>query len=74
MKRDRTTLKAVLIALGALLYGASPLDVIPELLAGPLGLGDDAVVLVAAGFAIVRLLRARSVRQRRAARGAASWR
>lgn len=71
MKADRSTLKAVLIAAGALLYGASPVDVIPELLAGPFGLGDDALVLAAAGFAILRILRARAVRQRRAARGAA---
>ena len=50
---------SVLIGLGALLYGASPIDLIPEVLAGPLGFGDDAVVLVAAGFAIWRILRNR---------------
>ncbi len=68
MKKDRTTLTAVLVALGALLYGASPIDVIPELLAGPLGLGDDAVVLVAAGFAIYRIVRSRALRRRSAPR------
>ena len=34
MKKDHSTLKAVLIGLGALLYGASPIDLIPEILAG----------------------------------------
>ena len=70
MKKDRSTLKAVLIALGALLYGASPIDLIPELLAGPLGFGDDALVLVAAAVAIFRILRGRATRQHAASRGA----
>jgi len=60
MKKDRSTLKAVLVGLGALLYGASPIDLIPELLAGPLGFGDDALVLVAAGVAIWRILKGRA--------------
>lgn len=64
MKKDRSTLKAVLIGLGALLYGASPIDLIPELLAGPLGFGDDALVLIAAGVAIFRIVRARAARAR----------
>ena len=63
MKKDRSTLKAVLIGLGALLYGASPIDLIPEILAGPLGFGDDALVLVAAGVAIFRILRGRATRR-----------
>jgi uncharacterized membrane protein YkvA (DUF1232 family) len=63
MKKDRSTLTAVLVAVGALLYGASPIDVIPEFLAGPLGLGDDAVVLVAAGVAIYRIMRSRALRR-----------
>jgi uncharacterized membrane protein YkvA (DUF1232 family) len=61
MKRDRSKLKAVLVGLGALLYTASPIDLIPELLAGPLGFGDDAVVLVGAGLAIWRILRRRAI-------------
>lgn len=61
MKRDHSKLKAVLVGLGALLYGASPIDLIPELLAGPLGFGDDAVVLIGAGFAIWRILRKRAI-------------
>jgi len=55
-------LKSVLIGAGALLYGASPIDLIPELLAGPLGFGDDALVLVAAGVAIWRIMRKRGQR------------
>ncbi|WP_294179425.1 DUF1232 domain-containing protein [uncultured Schumannella sp.] len=58
----RPVLTSVLIGLGALVYGASPVDLVPELLAGPLGFGDDAVVLVAAGVAIWRILRNRAGR------------
>ena len=60
-------LKAVLIGAGALLYGASPIDLIPEIIAGPLGFGDDAVVLIAAGVAIYRILKNRRLRGRAAA-------
>ena len=63
MKRDLSKVKAVLVGLGALLYGASPIDLIPELFAGPLGFGDDAVVLVGAGLAIWRILRKRAIRR-----------
>jgi uncharacterized membrane protein YkvA (DUF1232 family) len=52
-------LVSALIGLGALLYGASPFDLVPEILAGPLGFGDDAIVLVAAGVAIWRILKNR---------------
>jgi uncharacterized membrane protein YkvA (DUF1232 family) len=63
MKKDRSTLKAVLVGLGALLYGASPIDLIPEMLAGPLGFGDDALVLIGAGVAIYRILKGRATRR-----------
>lgn len=56
---NRPVLKSVLIAIGALIYGASPIDIIPELLVGPLGFGDDALVIVAAGVAIWRVLQRR---------------
>ena len=69
MKKDRSTLKAALIALGALLYGASPIDLIPEILAGPLGFGDDALILIGAGVAIFRILRGRATRARSATMG-----
>ena len=44
-------------------YGVSPIDVIPELLVGPLGFGDDLAVLAGAGFAIWKLLSGRDPRQ-----------
>ena len=56
MNRGRAILSSVLVALGALAYGASPLDIIPELLTGPLGLTDDLAVWIGAGFAIWKLL------------------
>jgi len=59
MTRGRQILTAAAIALGALVYGASPFDIVPEFLAGPLGFGDDAVVLVGAGIAIWQVLRRR---------------
>lgn len=59
MTQGRRIAAAVAVAIGALLYGVSPIDVIPELLTGPLGFADDLVVLVGAGFAIWKLLTGR---------------
>lgn len=56
MSRGRAILSSVLVALGAIAYGASPIDVVPELILGPLGLVDDAAVIVGAGLAIWKLL------------------
>ena len=56
MSRGRAILSAVLVALGAIAYGASPIDIIPELLTGPLGLVDDLAIWVGAGVAIWKLL------------------
>lgn len=56
MNRGRAILSSVLVALGALAYGASPIDIIPELLTGPLGLTDDLAVWIGAGFAIWKLM------------------
>jgi hypothetical protein len=53
----------VLVGLGALAYGVSPIDVSPELLVGPLGFGDDLAVLAGAGFAIWKLLSGRDPRE-----------
>lgn len=60
MSRRRAILSSVLVAIGAILYGASPIDIIPELLLGPLGLVDDAAVWVAAGVAIWKFLSGRT--------------
>jgi uncharacterized membrane protein YkvA (DUF1232 family) len=62
MTPGRRTLAAVLVAVGALIYGISPVDVIPELLTGPLGFADDLAVWVGAGFAIWKLLTGRDPR------------
>lgn len=56
MSRSRAIVSAVLVALGAIAYGASPIDIIPELLVGPLGLADDLAIWVGAGFAIWKIL------------------
>ncbi len=56
MSRGRQVTAAILIAVAAIIYGVSPVDVIPELLTGPLGLVDDLAVFVGAGFAIWKLL------------------
>jgi uncharacterized membrane protein YkvA (DUF1232 family) len=56
MSRGRKNIAAVLVAAAALLYGLSPIDVIPELLTGPLGLADDFAVLFGAGLAVWKLL------------------
>ena len=56
MTSRRRIVAAVLVALGAIAYGVSPIDVIPELLTGPFGFIDDAGVLVGAGLAIWKLL------------------
>jgi len=56
MSRGRKNIAAVLVAAAALLYGLSPIDVIPELLTGPLGLTDDFAVLFGAGLAVWKLL------------------
>ena len=59
MSNGRRVVAAVLVAIGALVYGVSPIDVIPELLTGPLGFADDLAVLAGAGFAIWKLLTGR---------------
>ena len=59
MTPRRKILAAVLVGLGALAYGISPIDIIPELLTGPIGLIDDAAVWGAAALGIVKLLKGR---------------
>ena len=49
----------MLVAMAAVIYGLSPIDVIPELLTGPLGLTDDLAVFVGAGGAVWKLLSGR---------------
>lgn len=56
MSRGRKNVAAVLVAVAAIVYGLSPVDIIPELLTGPLGLTDDLAVLLGAGVAVWKLL------------------
>lgn len=62
MSNRRRTISAILVAIGAIVYGVSPIDVIPELLVGPLGYGDDIVAVLGAAFGIWKLLSGRSPR------------
>jgi uncharacterized membrane protein YkvA (DUF1232 family) len=55
---NRRTLAAILVGLGALAYGISPIDIIPEFL-GPIGLIDDGGVIIGAVIAIIQLLKKR---------------
>lgn len=55
----RKTVAVVLIGLAALAYGISPIDIVPELLTGPLGFLDDAGVLVGAAIWIYNIVKGR---------------
>lgn len=46
---------AVLLGIAGILYGVSPIDLIPDVLA-PLGLGDDAIAIAGAAIGAWRLL------------------
>jgi uncharacterized membrane protein YkvA (DUF1232 family) len=56
MTSRRRTIAAVFVAIGAIVYGISPIDVIPELFTGPLGFTDDIAVLIGAALGIRSLL------------------
>jgi len=58
---NRRTLAAILVGLGALAYGISPIDIIPDFLA-PFGLIDDGGVLIGAAVAIWQLLKKRPLK------------
>ena len=51
----RLTKSQVALIIAGLLYVISPLDIIPELIAGPLGIADDAAIL---GLIAATILRA----------------
>ena len=59
MTPRRRIIAAILIGIGALIYGISPVDIIPELIAGPFGLVDDLAVFAGAAVAIWKLLNGR---------------
>ncbi len=59
MWRFRVPPRGVVAMIGALVYLASPVDVLPEIVLGPLGLVDDAGVVAGVGFFVYRLVVAR---------------
>jgi hypothetical protein len=60
MSKGRAIVASIFVALGAIAYGASPIDIIPEVIFGPLGFADDAALLIGAGFAIWKMLSSRN--------------
>jgi uncharacterized membrane protein YkvA (DUF1232 family) len=58
---NRRTVAAIFVGIGALVYGISPIDIIPEFL-GPIGLIDDGGVLIGAAIAIWQLLKKRPLK------------
>lgn len=75
MWRYRVPPRGVVAMVGALVYLASPVDVLPEVVLGPLGLIDDAGVVTGVALFVYKLVRARrmmqdsGIRGRRPARG-----
>lgn len=59
MWRFRIPPRGLAAMLGALFYLAAPIDVVPEVLLGPLGLVDDTGVVAAVAVWVYRLTKAR---------------
>lgn len=38
--------KAMMVAVGCFIYTVSPIDIMPEALLGPFGLGDDVIAII----------------------------
>lgn len=51
---NRLSKAEVALIIAGLLYVISPVDFIPELIAGPLGIGDDAAILALIAATIMR--------------------
>lgn len=56
MWRYRIPPRGLIAMIGALVYLASPIDVLPELMLGPLGLLDDAGAVTAAAVFVYKLV------------------
>ena len=56
MWRYRVPPRGLVAMIGALVYLASPVDVLPEVLLGPLGLLDDAGAVTAAAVFVYKLV------------------
>jgi uncharacterized membrane protein YkvA (DUF1232 family) len=59
MWRFKIPPRGVIARLGALFYLALPVDVVPEVLLGPLGLVDDAGVVAVVSIWVYKLVKAR---------------
>lgn len=57
--RYRLPLRGIAAMAGALVYLVSPVDALPEVVLGPLGLVDDVGVVGAVGIFVYRLIQAR---------------
>ena len=66
MWRYRVPPRGLVAMVGSLIYLASPVDVLPEMLLGPLGLLDDAGAVTAAAIFVYKLV---TVRRRLAEAG-----
>jgi uncharacterized membrane protein YkvA (DUF1232 family) len=66
MWRYRVPPRGLVAMIGSLVYLASPVDVLPEMLLGPLGLLDDAGAVTAAAIFVYKLV---TVRRRLAEAG-----
>lgn len=55
----RVPLRGIAAMAGALVYLVSPVDVLPEVVLGPIGLVDDLGVMGAVGMFVYRLIQAR---------------
>ena len=56
MRRYRIPPRGLVAMIGALIYLASPIDVLPEVILGPLGLLDDAGAATAAAVFVYKLV------------------
>ena len=61
MWRFRVPPRGVVAMVGALVYLATPIDVLPEALLGPLGLVDDAGVVASVAIFVYKLATARNM-------------
>ena len=57
MWRNRIPPRGLIAMVGALIYLASPIDVLPEVILGPIGLLDDAGAVTAAAVFVYKLVR-----------------
>src|SRR5215218_5429126 len=71
MWRYRIPARGLIAMIGALVYLASPVDVLPEVMLGPFGLLDDAGAVTAAAVFVYKLV---TVKTRLADAGVKGWR